>query len=72
MAAINQRSLGIQKENFQKCAKRAAESPRESAGVLVAAHGRVKAEVVLAATREGCVTELVIDDELAEALSDLL
>jgi DNA-binding transcriptional regulator LsrR (DeoR family) len=66
--AMNRRWLGAQKRHFAKCARAAARSAGSRPGVVLIAHGRSKAPVVLRAIREQLVNTLVIDDDCASAL----
>lgn len=68
--AINDRALGIRLGHFQRCAKAAAGGQRP--GVLAVTVGASKAMVLYSAVAEGCVSDLVVDDELAKELSRLI
>jgi DNA-binding transcriptional regulator LsrR (DeoR family) len=65
---INDRWAGVRLEHFARCAQEAARGAGR-AGVIVLAIGRSKAEVVLECVRGGLVNELIIDHELAQALT---
>jgi DNA-binding transcriptional regulator LsrR (DeoR family) len=71
-ADINSRNFGLVQEDFTRCACNSAASAGSLPGVIVIAHGHVKAHVVLAAIREKCVNELVIDSELANSLLQIV
>jgi DNA-binding transcriptional regulator LsrR (DeoR family) len=69
---INRRFIGPGLEDFQACAQKATNSVNQYPGVIAIAHTKAKAAVVLEAIRLGCVTELFVDDELADELLHLI
>ncbi|MBV9122693.1 MAG: hypothetical protein JO112_05005 [Planctomycetes bacterium] len=69
---MNERGLGVRLEHLQECAQASENSRGRRPGVLVVAAGRAKAAVILSAVLEGCVNELVIDDDLAREFDQLL
>lgn len=70
---IAQRWLGLSLSHLTRCARASAESGGKRLGVVLIAHGRSKAEVVLHAIHEAqCINELIVDDDLARELISLL
>ena len=59
----NRRCLGISLSSFQNVAS------RRGLGVVAVANGPAKAPVAIAAVESGCVTSLVVDGSLADAIS---
>jgi DNA-binding transcriptional regulator LsrR (DeoR family) len=65
LADLARRWTGIKLQHYQQCARR-------EPGVILLALGYNKAEVVLHCVELGLVTELVIDEELAVAIWDII
>lgn len=70
VADVNRRWLGIQRQHFEDCAKRASDRKQKGlgAGVLVVAVGEGKAKIVKRAI--GMINHLIIDHVLAERIAD--
>jgi DNA-binding transcriptional regulator LsrR (DeoR family) len=71
VARINSQWTGIQGEQIARCAAR-ARAGEQTAGVIVLAIGRAKAETVIEAVNQSLVNHLLIDQDLADALLDHL
>ena len=63
---MNARWTGIKLDQFRSCSKRGLR--RGSGGTILIAFGS-KAEVVLACLRAGCLSEIVMDCQLAADLA---
>ncbi len=66
---INSQWTGIQREHVAGCAERARVSG-QTPGVIVLAIGRAKSETIIEAVNQSLVNHLLIDQDLADALSD--
>jgi len=70
---INDRWTGVKRQHLEKCVRLAAKpssAGKRSPGVVVVAVGAYKAKIVLTAIKLGLINELVIDDDLEEALTN--
>jgi DNA-binding transcriptional regulator LsrR (DeoR family) len=71
VAALNNMWTGVKREHLERIATQAARTNRP--GVIVASFGGVdRAEIVAEAVRCGLVNELIIDRQLADALTKVL
>ncbi len=64
---INRRWLGVRLADLQRCARR-----ERDPGVILVVATPAKARITLEAILQGCVTELICDEPLAQALNQLL
>jgi DNA-binding transcriptional regulator LsrR (DeoR family) len=71
LTQMNDRFLGAKPHHLRLCAAQARRPPQKLLGVVIAAHGCAKAAPLLSAINAGCVTEAIIDEELAEAIVKL-
>lgn len=67
LASINERWTGIREEHIAACAARARQTG--APGVIVLAVGAPKAEIVRICSHRCLINELIIDEELADALA---
>jgi DNA-binding transcriptional regulator LsrR (DeoR family) len=67
---VNRRVFGASPRDFQVCAQRTYENDRP--GVVMVASTANKAKAVVSAINKGCVSTLIIDQELADAMESLV
>ncbi len=68
---VNRRVFGASPLDFQECARRALRGEKKP-GVIMIANSARKAAAVLSAIRNGCVSTLIIDKELADEIERLV
>jgi hypothetical protein len=66
ISRINDRFLGAKPRHIRRCALRARKGG--ALGVVIIAHGCAKAATLLSVINADCVTEAIIDEELAEEI----
>jgi DNA-binding transcriptional regulator LsrR (DeoR family) len=69
VSKVNRRVFGPSPLDFRNCAQRALKN--NEPGVIMIANSAHKAAAVLSAIRGGCVSTLIIDKELADAMEEL-
>ena len=65
---LNEQWLGVKLKHFKQVAAKARKRPGPGLGVVVIAHGKAKAAALRQAIELGCVTRIIVDDELAGEL----